>query len=323
MSLSGAAASRGPHDDYLPQWKVSPKLSARGLGESRLALGLGGLGGAWGPVDQGESLETLRHALHVGVTVFDTAPAYGTGEKLLGRALAEWRGPKPIISTKVGRLPAGDALDMKCDYHPSAMRDSLRRSLDVLGVECVDILLLHEPEMVPHADRERAFAALKQFQAEGLTRRLGLGGGFGAAWDGLLVPGAIDVVMNYARFNAATLIGRIEDQPRIRAAGALFYAASPLVMGLLGSRHDTFMRERPDWIPADLYRRAAALSDLAKRRGLTLPDLAHRFLFALAGADRVVIGAANLSEFKTAWTAWTAGPLPPEIFAEAWAVAAK
>ena len=65
------------------EFGLAPALAAQGLGDSRLALGLAGLGGAWGPVDQEESLTTILRALELGVKVFDAAPAYGSAEKLL------------------------------------------------------------------------------------------------------------------------------------------------------------------------------------------------------------------------------------------------
>jgi aryl-alcohol dehydrogenase-like predicted oxidoreductase len=86
----------------------SDRLERLGLHPSPVAFGLAGIGGAWGPVDPGLARETLRQAMELGVTVFDVAPSYGAAESLLGAALAGWPGPRPVISTKVGRLPGRD-----------------------------------------------------------------------------------------------------------------------------------------------------------------------------------------------------------------------
>jgi len=305
-----------PHPSRHAAVTPADALARLGLRADRLAFGLAGIGGAWGPVDPGVARETLRQAVEAGVGVFDVAPAYGTAEKLLGEALAGWRGPRPVVSTKVGRLAAPDGLVIAVDYSGSAMRDSLRRSLDTLGLPAVDLLFLHEPEMVPGEERPRVVEALRQLQAEGLTRRLGLGGGDGAGWDGFIESGCFDVVMLFRRLDACILDGMTADVPRVKAAGLAIYGASPLHMGLLGSRHEEFLREPPDWVWAQPIQRAIRLRALAERHGLSLPTLGHRFMFSVAEIDRTVIGARSPDELTAALADFAAGPLPAELFEE-------
>ncbi|HAX41380.1 MAG TPA: aldo/keto reductase [Opitutaceae bacterium] len=305
-----------PRPTRRTEFGVSPQLAARGLGESRLALGLAGLGGTWGPVDEGESLATIFHALERGVRVFDAAPSYGSAEKLLGRALAQWSGPRPIVSTKVGRVPWPDLHEARFDHSDTGLRDSLRRSLDALGLPAVDLLFLHEPEFTPMAERPRVVERLRQFKEEGLARRLGLASGHGTGWDGLLESGAFDVVMLFRRLDPVIFDGLAEDVPRVRRQGALIYGASPLHMGLLGARHEEFVRERPHWVWGPQIDRAIRLQALAEQHGLTLASLAHRFAFGLAELDRVVVGASNRAQLDAALADFAAGPLPAEVFAQ-------
>src|SRR5258705_372985 len=79
---------------------------------SALGLGCWAIGGpwtsngrpaGWGEVDDDESIRAIRHALELGVTLFDTADVYGCGhsERVLGRALAGRR-DDVVIVTKVG-----------------------------------------------------------------------------------------------------------------------------------------------------------------------------------------------------------------------------
>lgn len=303
-----------PHPTRRPDFTDSPELAARGLGRGRLVLGLAGLGGAWRPVDAGESVATVLHALEHGIDAFDPAPAYGEAEKVLARALAQWRGPRPIVSTKVGRLPARDAHEFGFDHTTAGLRTSLERSLEILGLPQVDLLYLHEPEYVEPADRPRIFDTLRQLQADGLARKLGLAGGFGEGWDGFLEAGAFDVVMLFRRLDPVTFDGLDTDLPRLRRAGVLVYGASPLHMGLLGSRYDEFVRERPGWVWGPQIDRAVRLKSLADKNGLPLRELAHRFMFGVGELDRVVIGASNRAELNTALADFAAGPLPRDLF---------
>jgi aryl-alcohol dehydrogenase-like predicted oxidoreductase len=292
----------------------SPKLQSLGLGSQRLALGLATLGGAWGAVDEAESLAAVRHALERGVRVFDAAPSYGTAEGLLGAALKGWRGAPPIISTKVGRLPARNAHEGNYDYAPVAMRRSLEASLLALGRPQVDLLFLHEPQLVPRAERPRVVETLRELQAAGLARRLGLAGGYGEAWDGFVESGAFDVVMLFRRLDACIFDGLQEDWPRLNRAVAALYQASPLHMGLLGARFEEFSRERPSWVWGAQIERAQRLQKLAAAHGLALSTLAHRFAFSMEELDRVVIGAGNRAHLDAALRDFEAGPLPRELF---------
>jgi aryl-alcohol dehydrogenase-like predicted oxidoreductase len=294
----------------------SPRLAELGLGGNRLALGLAGLGGSWGPVDEDESLATILYALEKGVRVFDTAPAYGTAEKLLGQALTQWRGPRPVISTKVGRLPGRDAHEESYDYTSDGLRRAVERSLGLLGLAKIDLLFLHEPQRVPPAERPQVVAALQEFQSEGLIGQLGIGGGHGEDWDGLVESGAFAVMMLFRRIDPCILDGVVKDLPRLQHAGLTTYGASPLHMGLLGARHAQFLRDRPDWVWAPQIERAIRLKALAEKQGLSLATLAHRFTFSVNELDRVVIGAGNRRELESAWADFEAGPLPPELFDE-------
>ncbi len=248
------------------------RWSVLGLRGDRLAFGLAGIGGAWGPVDAGLARETLRQAMESGLAVFDVAPAYGTAEKLLGEVLAGWRGAPPVVSTKVGRIASPDGLTGNYDYSSAGLRTTLQRSLDTLGLPAVDLLFLHEPFLVPVAERPRVVEAMRQLQADGLTRRLGLAGGHGDGWDGYIETGCFDVVMLFRRLDAAILDGLAADVPRVRAAGLATYGASPLHMGLLGGRYEDFVRERPAWVWPPQIERAIRLRALAEKHEMSLAD---------------------------------------------------
>lgn len=318
--MAAPSSSSGPRPTRQATLTPCAALAQLGLGETRLAFGLAGIGGAWGRVDPGIARETLQQALALGIAVFDAAPSYGNSEQFLGEALARWRGPRPVVSTKVGRVEGRDAHEEVFDFSSAGMRDSLQRSLATLGLPAVDLLFLHEPDYVPPAERPRVVDFLRQAQADGLARRLGVAGGDGRGWDGFVETGIFDVVMLFRRLDACIFDGLVDDLPRVRRAGLATYGASPLHMGLLGSRYEEFLRSRPEWVWADPIARATRLRALAERRGMSLPMLAHRFLFSVGEIDRVVIGARTPDELHDAWAAWQAGPLPADIFEDVCAI---
>src|SRR6516162_6034397 len=79
---------------------------------SRVGLGTWAMGGVqWGGTNDDESVRTIHAALDLGITLIDTAPAYGFGhsEKVVGRAIAERGGrDRIVVATKVGLEKKGD-----------------------------------------------------------------------------------------------------------------------------------------------------------------------------------------------------------------------
>src|ERR1700754_1739028 len=126
-----------------------------GIHVSALGLGCWAIGGpwtsngrpaGWGEVDDDESIRAIRHALDLGVTLFDTADVYGCGhsERVLGRALAGRR-DDVVIVTKVGnvfdeRTRTAGGSDLSPAYVRSACDASLRR----LGTDRIDVYLIHD-----------------------------------------------------------------------------------------------------------------------------------------------------------------------------------
>ena len=119
------------------------KLGTQGLTVSTLGLGCMGMSQSYGPADEDESVATLRRALELGVTFFDTANAYGLGhnEKLVGRILADHR-DDVVVATKFGIAGRRDGrmlVNGRPDYAKACCEESLQR----LGMDTIDLYYLH------------------------------------------------------------------------------------------------------------------------------------------------------------------------------------
>ncbi len=163
-------------------------MEKRMLGNSGLAvsaLGLGGwaIGGpftmeghqdGWGQVDDAESIRAIRRAVELGVTLFDTADAYGTGhsEEVLGKALKDMR-RDVVIATKGGftydrekRALTGQ------DWSPAYIRRALEASLSRLGTDYVDLYQLHTG-FIPDEAVEPVFFEMERMKQEGMLLAYG------------------------------------------------------------------------------------------------------------------------------------------------------
>src|SRR5919202_3897434 len=125
-----------------------------GVKVSGLGLGFWAIGGpytsngrpaGWGEVDDDESIRAIRRALELGVTLFDTADAYGCGhsERVLGRALAGRR-DDAVIVTKVGNLfDEQTRTSGGSDVSPAYIRRACDASLRRLGTDRIDLYQCH------------------------------------------------------------------------------------------------------------------------------------------------------------------------------------
>jgi aryl-alcohol dehydrogenase-like predicted oxidoreductase len=176
----------------------------------------------------GEALnQLLETALELGVTLLDTAPAYGTSEERLGPFVARHR-DRLVICTKCGETFDGTA--SAWDFSGTAITASVERSLRRLRTETVDVLLLHsdgnDETILSREDTLSALAALKRagkVRATGISAKSARGVELGAE--------RLDVVM--APYSAAQpSLG--PSLARARAAGAGVLAIKGLGQGQLG-----------------------------------------------------------------------------------------
>jgi aryl-alcohol dehydrogenase-like predicted oxidoreductase len=148
------------------------KLGSQGLEVSALGLGCLGMSQSYGPADERESLATIDRALELGVTLFDTAEAYGPfkNEELLGRAL-KGRRDGVVIATKFGwRFENGRAVGT--DSRPEHVKEVAEASLRRLGTDYIDLFYQHRVD--PAVPIEDTVGAMADLVREGKVRYLGL-----------------------------------------------------------------------------------------------------------------------------------------------------
>lgn len=286
--------------------------------KSRLVLGCSGLGGVWRPIEEKNAVGTLMYALENGVRVFDTAPSYNKSQIFLGKALAQWQGEKPFISTKVGRLKAETAEETLVNYSTKSMKASLYNSLEVMGLDTIDLLFLHEPHLVPLDKMDEIMECLQSFKKEGLVKRLGIGGNPTVSFYPHIVKQNFDVLSGFLKLDACNITAFDEVMPILQKENIAYYAASALHMGLLGRRLEMYANQMPnnEWISNLDVHNALKVNNIAKKYDIPLSRLALRYVFSIEEADRVVVGPSKQEQMEDLIEAWDEGKLPEEVFDE-------
>lgn len=323
---------------------AAPALPTRpvartGVEVTTLGFGAASLGNLYRAVDDEQAQRAVDAAWDCGVRYFDTAPHYGLGlsERRLGAALAGRPRSEYTVSTKVGRLlepnPASTGSDMANlfdtpdthvrvkDYSAAGVRRSIEDSLERLGLDRIDIALVHDPDLPQeqHDTLTQALPELARLRYEGLIGAVGVGMN---EWQAPLrfvtesEPGTVDVVMLAGRW---TLLDRT-GAPLLEAClarGVSVLAAAPFNSGLLA-------RPRPDAgshfdyvAPSDEVLRAATeLAEAAEAAGASLPQAAIQFPLRHPAVASVVTGIARPEHARTS-TDWLSRPVATEFWPRA------
>lgn len=152
------------------------RLGSGGLEVSAIGLGCMGMSQYYGTPeerDERESIATIHRALELGVTLFDTAEAYGpfANEELLARAL-EGRRERAVIATKFGFKFDGKGAIAGMDSRPEHVREAVEGSLRRLRTDHIDLLYQHRVD--PTVPIEDVVGAMAELVREGKVRFLGL-----------------------------------------------------------------------------------------------------------------------------------------------------
>ena len=269
-------------------------MQIRTLGPLRVgALGLGcmGMSEFYGSGDDAESIATIHRALELGITLLDTADAYGpfVNEELLGRAIRGQR-ERVVLATKCGIVrdpanPSFRAISGRPDYIKASCDGSLKR----LGVDTIDLYQLHRVD--PETPIEESVGAMADLVKAGKVRAIGLSEASSATLRRAHRVHPLATVQS--EYSLWTRDPENEVLATCRELGIGFLAYSPLGRGFLTGR----LRRFEDFEPND-YRRNSprfqgenfvknldlvqGVVDLARAKGCTASQLALAWLLSRA-----------------------------------------
>ncbi len=286
------------------------ELGRTGIEVSRIALGcgnFGGIGSAPAFFGMGESeeeaLAIMDAAWDLGVTLFDTADAYGGGrsERAVGRWLVE-RQRRPVVSTKVFHSVDGDPSDR--GLARERILRQIEGSLERLGVERVDLYLIHEPD--PDTPIAETIGALDELVRAGKVGAVGASNVGAAQLRKALQASEED---GLARFewvqNSYSLLEREDEKellPLCAEHGLGYTPFSPLAGGWLTGKYrrgeaypaGSRMTLRPDpyadFEDERTFDGLEALDVAARERGVDMATLALAWVLSNPHVTAAVVG---------------------------------
>ncbi|WP_439410207.1 aldo/keto reductase [Bradyrhizobium sp. DASA03076] len=284
---------------------------ADNLEVTSIGLGSAPLGGLFSAVSDADAEATVAKAWSLGVRFFDTAPLYGFGlaERRLGAFLRQQQRESYVISTKVGRLlRAPDSTTVEDDHFKDApslrprfdfsydgVMRSVEESLERLGLDRVDVLLVHDPDDHYDAAVSGAFRALIRLRGDGTVKAIGSGMNQCEMLTRFAEAVPVDCFLLAGRY---TLL----DQGALDALFPICIAKNIGILlggiynsGILANPHTgaKFNYEDAD---AALVARALELDQLCRKHGTELKAAALQFGMAHPAVTVAVMGARNASE---------------------------
>ena len=305
------------------------KLKRSDLEVTRLSLGTAPLGGLFKSVTDADGDELLNTALDVGINYFDTAPQYGHGvaEIRLGKAL---RGAKVpfVVETKVGRVLRHDPnaevfpwfpdaprdLVPVFDYSPDGIRRAFDESLERMGLDHLDIVLMHDCEKHVKEAIENAFPVLAEYRAQGLIKAVGIGINHAEEALQIMKGTDLDIALIAGRYSLLDQISHRELFPYALAHNIDISMGGVLNSGVLAN---PVAGATYNYLPAsdEIISRAAKIGEFLKARNIPLLAAALQFPLRHPAVTSVLTGPRTAAELLENVDAFNL-ELPADIWAE-------
>jgi len=315
------------------------RLPGCGLPLSELGIGTAPLGNLYRSISDGDAAAVIATALAAGMRYADTAPYYGFGlaEKRLGAGLA---GEQAVVSTKVGRLlepvegpfpeerhgfRSSEPFEPVYDYSYDGVLRSHESSLARLGVDRIDILLVHDIGRETHGDRhaERlaqlvggGLRALERLRDEGAITAFGIGVNECEVALELLDHGPLDLILLAGRYTLLEQGAMDALLPRCAATGTGVVIGGPYNSGILaGQGPGPDARYNYEAAPDPVVAKARAIAAVCARHDVALGAAALQFVLAHPAVVSVVPGLASAGEVAET-VARHAAAIPAQLWTE-------
>ena len=290
-----------------------------------IGYGMWGMGG-WTGSDDEESLASLQQAVERGCNFFDTAWVYGDGhsERILARLLKQNANQKLYVATKIPPknlgYPALPEYTLEESYPPAHLEEYVHKSLENLGVENLDLIQLHTwNDSWLEDDRWRK--KLEELRSQNLFSAIGISLNRWEPWNGVkaVQSGAIDAVQ--VVYNIFDQNPQDELFPACAENNVAVIARVPFDEGgLTGTLTKETTFPEGDW--RNRYFNAENLIPTIERveklkeilpSGMTLPELALRFILADERVSSVIPGMRRARHVEENLAASEKEKLPVEL----------
>jgi D-threo-aldose 1-dehydrogenase len=286
------------------------------LGRTRLeitqfGLGSAALGWLYAPVQRDEAQATVRRAHELGCNFFDTSPLYGSGlaETRLGAVLSDLPRESFVLSDKVGYavypdtpLPDENTSDKPpqpgYDFSYDGAFRLVEGSLKRLGLERIDILLIHDPDDYIEEALRGTYRAIRRMRDEGLIGAIGAGMNFGHLLARLAREAEFDCFLLAGRYTLLDQVALHDLLPLAAEQGIAIYVGGPFNSGILADPHADHPNFNYGPATAEWIDKARRLDAICRRHNVPLKAAAIQFPLGHPAVVSVLSGARSVAELE-------------------------
>jgi D-threo-aldose 1-dehydrogenase len=320
-------------------------LSFRPLGRSGLkvtTLGFGGapLGDLYAYIDEASAIATVETALVSGINLVDTSPLYGHGlsEHRIGAALRRSGRKDVVISTKVGRVAepfagrgngsgylGGLPHGLRFDYSYDGAMRSLEQSALRLGVDRIDVVLIHDVDVWTHGQgaiearfaeaMDGAYRALDKLRASGAVKAIGVGVNEAEMCERFARAGDFDAMLLAGRYSLLEQPGLASFMPLAQEKGIGLMLGGVFNSGILATGAVSGAKYNYQPAPSQILARVAAIEAVCARHGVPLRRAALQFPLGHPAVASLVMGAVKPEEVADQ-VAELSAPVPAALWTE-------
>lgn len=267
-------------------------LGRTGIEVTRLCIGCWQAAG-WASSDDDRFVNTVRHALDLGLNFLDTAIAYGDGhsERLVGKAI-EGRRDQVVVATKFTHASS----------RPGDVEKSLETSLANMKTDYIDLFQQHWPP--PDTPLEDTLGALERLKEAGKIRAIGVSNWMMPEWNDVADPSRVDCLQPCYSLLWRSIEPDVLDICRKNDIAVIPY--SPLCQGILTGRFKE-ASEIPDdprksnrlYLPENLPRTlevVKVVEEIGAKYGKTPGQTAIRWLLDQDGVTAPIVGASRAEQ---------------------------
>jgi D-threo-aldose 1-dehydrogenase len=322
-------------------------FAKRRLGRSKLEVSVLGLGGAplgdfFARLDEDTALATIAEAYKRGVRLFDTAPLYGQGksEHRFGHVLRALPKHDFVLSTKVGRhtvpekpekvdhswFKGGLNFRPVFDYSYDGTMRAVEQSFQRLGIEQIDVLLIHDVDIWTHGTKEAyeqrfreamagAHKALVELRSQGVVSAIGIGVNEVEPSIRFATEGDIDCIMLAGRYTLLEHLAVPELLPLAQKKGISFLIAGPYNSGILATGAIPGAKYNYVDAPPEIMAQVARIEAVCKRHNVPIAAAALQFPLGHPNVAAMVPGAVTPQEVERN-IALMGAAIPGDLWAE-------
>jgi aryl-alcohol dehydrogenase-like predicted oxidoreductase len=267
------------------------QISKLTLGTAQLGLEYG-IANKSGKPEFSSALELLEYSWRHGINSFDTAPAYGNSEEIIGafiETIVNSTGDVVIVS-KLPGIPDIESLSMEELY--DRVKTSVLNSLRALRLQSLPVYLLHRPSELFSSENGFLLDCLERIKDEGLVEKIGVS---------IYEPNEAELALTYKELKTIQIPINVFDHrlidsgilDKLKNRGFLVFARSVFLQGLC--------LLQPDSIPEYLNEAkpmVMQLHDIAMKYNMDLDAMCFLFARDLPGITSVVVGSETIEQIK-------------------------